>query len=487
MNSKTKVLLVLMAVSEITMHAAESLLQKSVMPRDGRGALEQDLAHPEMPGELLSISLPENIYAVKGRPIQIFFRGCVDAVNYLNYDNLVNCAIGNKFNRYYEAKPDTCGVYPFTLWVRGNSGNILGRKTCSLTVVPEPAAPKANKNILCVGASATDTAHWPAELKRMLTGSGGTPGGLALPNLTFVGRKSKTVSAGQVNYEATGGWTWSTYIHHGVKSIRFDIENASSIQIDDAYSYEDPTGAVSHFSIAEINTIQGKGNIRCIYRYGTPSKATPTQHSGKLLRIKGAGSTPLLFTGFSEENFAPFYQNNKLDFRKYADTYCGGKIDILITHMGINSVLWEDSNVSNVIADARKFLDAFFESFPNSQVILSAIPVPSQDGGMGCLYTTANTINQYGALLKFQEYNRALEGLTKEKPYGGKVFFAASNSQFDSENGFPKVSKPVNSRMPEAEIIGANPTHPNEIGSYMVADSIFRTLSFCLNLEKAGR
>jgi len=438
--------------------------------------------YPINPDSGITISLPDDIYAVKGRTLQIFWRGCVDAVDYSVFDIFVNCPIGNKYNRYYEVTPGTIGDYSFTVNLRNSVKDNITNKTCTIHVVDAPTNPIALSNVLCVGASATASGYWAAELKRMLTSSGGAPAGIGLSNIAFVGRKSVTVAAGQVDLEATGGWSWSTYITSGVKAIRFTVTGASGLNIEDSYRLNDPVHGWLYFSISEINITAGEGNVRCTYRTDSPSTNTPSITSGSLVRAVGTGIDPLVFTNMVEESFSPFWNEttNEVDFLPYANAYCGGQIDVLITHMGVNEVLWEGVSVDSVMDNVRTFIDAFFVDFPSSKIIVTAIPVIPQNGSLGASYTTSGAINQWGTLLTFQEYNRALEALSKEAVYINKVFFAASNSQVDSENVFPTILKPVNTRAIDTEEIGSNPTHPKEEGSYQVADAAFRVLPVVL-------
>lgn len=183
--------------------------------------------------------------------------------------------------------------------------------------------------------------------------------------------------------------------------------------------------------------------------------------------------------GWSWSNFistdAPFANAN---FKSYADKYCGGSIDLLITHIGVNNSLWELSNEESAISNARTFIKGYFRDFPNGKMIISAIPMPDDGTNVYANTNTENNINRYGTLTSFLRYNKALSDLVEELKGEYNISYAPTNLFFDADYGYPKEHKCVNTRMSGyKEMVGINGVHPIPEGSYMIADGILPVLS----------
>ena len=409
----------------------------------------------EVGNKSIEIFLPSDIYAIKGKVSQLFYRGFVKAVNPYKYDIKVMCAVGKTFPRYYEiGSTAAVGDYPIKVEVRDDNRNVLAVKESTLHIIAE--TPKSSLvNVLCVGASATATGHWPAELKRLLANNF---------NANFVGRKTG-YSDTSVNLEAIGGWTWGTFIKSGSKAIRFYISSSvGDIGYGDKLTYNGNT-----YTVLEVNLTDGIGNIRCTGASEGTAPVNPTTDNGILSSSKG---TTLDFNSWEEERYAPFYNEDtdKIDFKTYADKYCDGNIDIIVVHLGVNSVLWEDSNINNAITSAKQFIDGYLADFPNGKMIISAIPMPDEGTNVYANTYGDNNVNRYGTLSTFMLYNNALRELTESY---SNVYWASSDIFFDTDYGYPKTEKNVNSRISAyKELIGTNGVHPIKEGSYMVADGI---------------
>lgn len=318
----------------------------------------------------IEVILPSDIYLMQGKISQLFFKGFIKAVNPYDYDIKVMCNVGKTFPRYYEIDSNVpVGDYPLTIQVRNNNLKILGVASTVVHII-EQVAVETSKNILCIGASATATGCWAAELKRLLNNS----------NLTFVGRKQGTDEV--VNLEATGGWGWSNFI-------------ASD---------------------------------------------------------------------------APFPEGN---FSEYANTYCNGKIDVLIAHIGVNNSLWENSKPETAIAQARTLIDGYFADFPEGKMIITAIPMPDEGTNVYANTNTPSNINRYGTISSFLNYNKALYDLVEELKEKYNISYVPTNVLFDTDYAYPKEYKSINSRMDMfKEMVGVNGVHPIPEGSYMVSDAI---------------
>ena len=397
----------------------------------------------KLQGEV-EVVLPKDIYIPQGKVSQLFFRGFVKAVSPYKYDIKVMCDKGKTFPRYYEFDGNVpVGDYPITVQVRNDNLNVLGEAKSVVHVVDVNNTPYAN--VLCVGASATATGCWAAELNRLM------------PTLNFVGAKRGTDE--DVRLEATGGWSWSNFITPQKDAIRFYI---SSTDGNPAYGSVVSFGG-NNYTIIEINLTGGEGNILC--SGGTPSSS---------IGVLSNNSMSLTFSRYETVKYAPFADG----FKSYADKYCDGKIDVIITHMGVNNMLWENSNVDSPIEKAREFIAGYFRDFPNGKMIISAIPMPDDGTNVYANTDKTNNINRYGTLTSFLRYNKALSDLVEELKGEYDISYAPTNLFFDTDYGYPKEHKCVNTRMSGyKEMVGINGVHPIPEGSYMIADGILPVLS----------
>lgn len=401
----------------------------------------------------LNVHLPSDIYIIKDKTSQFFYRGFIEAVDPYIYDIKVKCAIGKTFRRYYEITPAQIGDYPFTLEVRDNNRNILSTASSTIHVVDKTST-TSNKNVLCVGASATATGYWPSEIKRMSEN-------MSL-NLNYVGRLVGSRD-NSVNLEAIGGWTWGTFIHSGVTCIRFFISGGSGdLTINSKLSVGDTI-----YTVLEINLTEGVGNIRCAGTTQYTNASEPSSPQG-VLQAEGVSYN---YTSFAKESYVPFLNG---DFTEYADTYCNGRIDIMMIHMGVNSMLREYSAIPE--NDIKAFLDGYFNSFPDGKVLFAAIPMPDYGTSVYSNANTDNNVNRYGTLHSFMEYNDYMYHLSQED-YKGRLLYCPGSIFFDTDYGYPKTQKNVNTRISAIkETIDTNGMHPIAEGSYLIADSILPVL-----------
>ncbi len=143
---------------------------------------------------------------------QLFYRGVVQAVDPYHYDVSIKCAKGKAYPRYFEWTPteEDVGAHTLTLSVFDNNGKLLGTDTTVLNVYA-PVATHPVQNVLCIGDSLTASGYWVAEAQRRFTAQGGTPEGLGLDYLNFIGTVEKTINGQTVAFEGYGGWTWERY------------------------------------------------------------------------------------------------------------------------------------------------------------------------------------------------------------------------------------------------------------------------------------
>lgn len=431
--------------------------------------LEETLENVGSPINGVEIFLPPEIYILKGRMTQLFFRGFIKAVDPYVYDIKVQCAVGKTYKRYYEIEHNTTGDFPLKIEVRDDNKRVLGVAETTIKII-EPTS-ISSKNILCCGASATETGHWAAELKRLLTTGSEKYNGLNLP-MTFVGRKVGS-SDKSVQLEATGGWSWGTFISAGVPAVRFYVTGMTgNIGIGTKLTLNDAEKGTLHYSVLEVNLTEGVGNIRCGEVWPNPV-VLPSSTLGTLI----GDSISITYKDAIEERFTPFYnaETEEVDFKTYADNYCNGNIDILVAHMGVNSVLAENSPTPTT--SIKAFLDGYFRDFPNSKVLVSAIPFPDYGTNIYTNTYKENNTNRYGSLCSFFDYNKNLYEISQLGEYKGKVIYCPSNVFFDTDYGYPKTNKNVNNRITSIkESIDTNGVHPIKEGSYMISDSILPTI-----------
>ena len=423
------------------------------------------------------IALPDDIYAVTGDKIQIYFKSILHCVNYNDVDVIAICQKGKSYPRYWEYTPvssDEGTTASLIVRVRGNDLSVLCEKTITINFIPKMTSPASVKNVLCVGASATANGVWAGELRRRLVENSGdgtpaNPMGLGLHNITFVGRKTGT--SVNVPLEATGGWRVQEYASSGELAIRFYVTGVNTLSMGSTYSLN---GVI--YILQEVNVTEGVGNIRCTLQstFVTPP---PT---GTLEKLSGEGDASITYASFSEESFSPFWNTGtgSLDFQGYANNFCDGHIDYLIFYCGVNDIFSGSMvAVNNAINAFRNLLRAYHSDFPNGIVIISSVPVGSINGGFGANYGASATSNSFTFANIARLYSIALYNLCKETEFSSYVRYAAVLEEFDCENNYPYALTPVNTRSSETEKLGTNGVHPITAGSLQVADGIYRTFN----------
>lgn len=414
----------------------------------------------------IAVSLPDTLYAVVGDPLQLFYRGIIQSPNPYVYDILITCAKGRQYPRYFEYTPveSDVGTTSFTVAVKDAENNVLGQKTCRLVTVDVVQAPQKAMNVLCVGDSLTSGGVWCQEAYRRLTRLGGTPAGLGMTNIAFVGR----VQRDGVGWEGNGGWGWRTYVTAGRPAYRFqvsDVENPPALNA--VYAHGD-----KRFRVAEINITEGVGNIRFL----GPEGALPV--SGELEKTSGSGDERLNFSTVVPDAGNPFWQmaRNGFDIKAYVDKYCEGRLDVVYFLLSWNGQTAHRTDFSDMLADAGKMFDRIHAAYPDAMIKLMGIQVPSVNGGMGANYgaTGVGYADAYGMVVTALNLNQAYQDLANEPAYADFVEFVNISAQFDSENNMPEHDIPVNTRSGKTEKRGTNGVHPAKAGYEQIADAVFR-------------
>lgn len=432
------------------------------------------------------IVMPDVVYAVVGDTLQIFYDSVFNVQNLANYQVQALSDKGKAYPRYFEYNPTSSDVGETTLTFNlcevtdcttGVTKILVSKEVNLITVLP--LTNNISANVLCVGDSTTAGGTWCKELARRFYSTDGTPTGVGATNINICGRKTGTVSSKTYGWEGTGGWTWNTYVSSPVDAIRFTVKDVSSLTM--GANYIASNGVI--FEIVEINVTNGVGNIRCQYSWDTPNK-NEIPASGTLTKrySTAAGDDIITYTAYENEKFSPFYVNGEVDFINYANKYCNGIIDVIVIHLGINSMFDLKtnlaSNLTSIINTAKIFINKFHEQFPNSKVLLITPPKCSVIGGMAANYNATQTATKEIYNRQMFQYHKRYFELANQPEYKNWVTVVNTCGEFDTPYGYPYNEQGVNTRVSNIkERIGTNGVHPNGDGYNMIADSVYRTLS----------
>lgn len=415
--------------------------------------------------ENVGISLPNKIYAVVGDTLQLFYRGIIVAPNPYNYGIVVNCSKGQQYERYFQYAPQAAdvGTTTFEITLFNNRGEIVGTKSCDLVTVAAPHSPATDKKILCFGDSLTTLGDWPAECARRLLGTGGTPAGNQLVNLSFCGSKQKDLAG----YFGVGGWTWGSYVGRGTPQFRFEVSGVTSISLDSVYSNNG-----FNYTVIEVNITGGTGNILC----STPSASNVPLSSGTLTKVSGAGDNSVAFSSVGPESANPLWDmaNNKMSFVPYANQVSNGQIDVVCVLLTWNGLQPFKKDFTAMMAQVKTFADTLHTEFPNAKLKIMGIQAPNQKDLHG--YGAGGYSNKYGMTYTVFAMNEKYQEFANQPAYSSFVEFVNISAQFDSEYNMPVTTRAVNVRNAQTEIVGNNGVHPAIDGYYQIADAIYRNI-----------
>lgn len=423
------------------------------------------------------VFMPKKLYGVVGEKQQLFYRGIVRKWNPYQYFLRINASGFKSTPRYTQVTPSSVGTTTVTCNIIDDDYDISPNVTSTLITKEAPSSSDAI-NVLCLGASTVVNPHcFPVELERRLCQTGGTPTGLGLSNISFVGRK--TVLYSSTHCEATGGWTWSRFVTAGTQTIHFYLTGADTGYINAVYSFVSSSGTVQ-VKLIEWNVTAGTGNA--LFEYVTSSDAGkyPTSQSGTLTYISGGENTPpnLSFTDHVVEAANPFWNTStdSLDIQMYADTYCNGTIDVLITQLDtFNSMVVGDSSIDTIVGYMKTFVDAYHTDFPNGKVIIASSCPPSAYYGVEYNYGGTSVANSWSILFNHFKWAKACDDLCNNDEYSSFCYYANTFGEIDTEYAFPTEQRAVNTRISDVtETIGTNGVHPTATGSKMEADAIYR-------------
>lgn len=404
------------------------------------------------------INLPKRYRLVVGDKFELFWKGVIQAVDPYSYNIRARCDVGSCYRRKYEFTPTSEGEHTLTVSVENDVGRVLDSASVILEVNERASSPSSNVNVLCVGDSLTAPGQWPYESNRRLTGSGGTPTGDGLSNVTYIG----TCEKDGVKFEGYGGWTFSSYNKENKLDSYSWITCSHSKTGEDQHStYSDANGAVWKIETIEASRLK---MIRV-------SGSTPMPESGTLTYVfGGVDHSDITFTSSEVAAGNPFWNETagSVDFAEYARRVGASSIDYCYVLLGWNET---DKNDDSIKAVARIFIRNLLASFPNCKIALMGLEVPSLDGfgvNYGCSW---NYVDKLRTVFRF---NRAYESLADEYE---NVHFVNIAGQFDTENNMQESTRPVNARNDTTETYQTNGIHPATSGYNQIADAVYRDLT----------
>lgn len=420
----------------------------------------------------INVVLPQQYDLVVGDTFQLFYRGVVEAPNPFCYDILAVCEMGRNYPRYFEFTPEQAGDYELTVSVFDADKTLLGSGTTTLHAVM-PQEPEKPVNVLCIGDSLTSGGVWPHEAFRRLTGQGGTPEGHGFGNIRFLGTCEKDGAF----YEGYGGWTWQHYLKNG-----WELDSAvwidcihNKTEADQHSVWQDEAG-----SLWQLETIEEKRLKFNRFR----GHYNPKPESGSLTHYQNAahGEPIAIGASYCAKN-NPFYneETDAADFKEYCKQNGYDGIDYVYILLGWNG-LFENTDpipvhCRHLAEQGRELTDLIRAAYPQAQIRIMGLQVPSVNGGTAASYGAALPYcDDYGLTRYVMELNRAYEAWTLEPECRDYMQFINISGQFDSDHNMPCAEKPVNTRSAKTEIVGTNGVHPAHEGYLQIADAVYRNM-----------
>ena len=418
----------------------------------------------------IRVVLPQKYDLVTGDTFQLFYRGVVEAPDPFCYDILAVCEKGKNFPRYFEFLPEEPGEHKLTIYVYGPDRTLLGQGQ-TLLKVAQPVSPARQLNVLCFGASMVAGGQWASEAYRRLTAEDGQPAGLGLENISFIGTKEKN-GAG---YEGYGGWRWDSYFSTRVDDFWVICEGHDKDETDQHSLWLDEKG-----NLWKLETIV-PGYLKFVREGGHKSDMPSV---GKLQHYANAVHKENVEIDRSfPENISPFMDPERqvIDFRSYCERHGFGAIGAVYVLLGWNGlgnvkVPWRE-HCQKIVADAKQVIDLLHRDYPQAQVRILGLPVPSVRGGTGANYgARLPYCDDYGLTRYVMDLNLAYEAWALEPEYCEFMEFINVSGQFDTDYNMPSADKPVNTRNKRKERVDTNGVHPAEEGYMQIADAVFRNM-----------
>ena len=453
-NYETAKLMISATAEPIAYEDYETFLTIPSLKVEGGGSVEWE--------HNATLSLPDKYELVVGDTFELFYQGIVKATHWDVFDVEVTCQKGSAFERkyVYTPVPADIGNVPCIVTLYDPYHKKMDEKTVTLSVKAKASSPASQKVVLYVGDSLTNGGYAPGEFKRRLVGSGGTPAGDGLSNITFIG----TVHNNDCDYEGYGGWTWTSY----------NTDNSSNAYMWITVASHDKTETEDQHSIYrasnstewKLETIES-GRIKIIRTTGTaalPSSGTLTWVSG------GTNHSDIVYSASAQAAGNPFWNesSNKVDFASYATAQGVSRIDYVYVLLGWNG---SGTSESDTKANVKTFIDNVLTSFPNCKIVLLGIQCPARDGLATNYGASGILAHFYSALSHMCNLNKWYADVAADY---ANVSFVNIAGQFDTKYNMPTTSMQVNARNTATVSIQSNGVHPLPSGYYQIADACWR-------------
>ena len=179
----------------------------------------------------VQLYLPNRVYCLVGRTLQIFKRSILYASNIDNFIVDVKVISGNnrftKYPNFIEFSPlSGDGEISAQIVIANNLGDVMFSRDVTFVAVETPVSPENEKNILFIGDSWTQ-AIYPEEVARMLCGisysqpsDANFPTSLNLTNINFIGTNNNEAYTSETYREGASGKTLE--YHLGEQSPFYD-------------------------------------------------------------------------------------------------------------------------------------------------------------------------------------------------------------------------------------------------------------------------
>ena len=205
--------------------------------------------------------------------------------------------------------------------------------------------------------------------------------------------------------------------------------------------------------------------------------------AGKLEHVSNASHTSSIsYTSTYADGGNPFWDNatGKVSFKAYCERQGFSGIDYVYTLLTWNgNAAYRAEPEDNAVhaENARTLLRILHLDYPDAQVKIMGIQMPSLNGGTGANYgANSGYSNAYGLCRTVMGLNLAYQALADEDEFNGWVEFVNVSGQFDSEYNMPQTNKQVNTRSTLTESVGTNGVHPSETGYLQIGDAAYRNM-----------
>lgn len=178
----------------------------------------------------------------------------------------------------------------------------------------------------------------------------------------------------------------------------------------------------------------------------------------------------------TQNSDSPLLNNGVIDFANYANRHCGGRIDIALFAMTWNDLPGDGKGFSGFEAIIDDMYVALKRDFPSAKMIITSMPLPSQNGGMGYNYGNSVKHSYADTLFMNKTIFNQCKNYQRIANKHADMYMTSLAYQVDSDNVYPENEVVVNVRSTKTEKLGTNGVHPTNDGYMQYADAIYRCL-----------